>query len=211
MTRMKVACSATLCLSALVGCRTDPAYVPEVLPRTVNSDVPSISQQVRFVAVFHPLSTDGDIANGYEQLEQAVFQVTRQRPWVRVLDRHQLATVTGEQRLQLSARFSDAGAVHVGRMLGADSIVVFHIDGPSWRDRMLARIHGTLPPVVVSSKVVQVETGEILYHDMVIRRPVPDSHGADAYSMDFELQPLLRSSLEQSLSEAIGHLTEAFR
>jgi len=72
-------------------------------------------------------------------------------------------------------------------------------------------MHGTMPPVVVSSKVVQVETGEVLFHDMVIRTPRPENGGWAAYDSDFEVQPLLRSSLEESLSEAISHLNEAFR
>jgi hypothetical protein len=72
-------------------------------------------------------------------------------------------------------------------------------------------MHGTMPPVAVTSKVVQVETGEVLYHDMVIRTPVLGSRGWDAYDSDYELQSLLRSSLELSLAEAIDNLRHAFR
>lgn len=163
------------------------------------------------MAVFYSFAYERDIASGYEKLEQAVLQVKRQRPWLRVLDRRHLASVMTEQRLQLSARCSDDAAVHMGRLLGADSIVIFHIEGPVWRDRLLARMHGTMPPMAVTSKVVQVETGEVLYHDMVIRTPMPDSRGWDAYDSDYQLQPLLRSSLDQSVAEAIDNLHQAFR
>jgi hypothetical protein len=199
---------ALFCAMLLGGCRpVPPAYSPFISP----SSVPVISQDVRRVAVFYPPSQERDVAYGYAKLEQAVLQATRQRPGIRVLDRRHLVAVTMEQRLQLSVRFSDDNAVHLGRLVGADSIVVFHIDGPSWRDRLLARMHGTMPPVAVTSKVVQVETGEVLYHDMVIRTPVPDSQGWDAYNSDYELQPLLRSALDQSLAEAIANLGLAFR
>ena len=211
MNRSMMACSAVLCLCSLAGCRTEPVLSKEVSDRVAEPPLPAIPEHVRRLAVFYPITHERDVAYGYAKLEQAVLQVKRQRPWVRVLERRNLIAVTTEQRVQLSGQFSDDSAVHVGRMLGADSIVVFHIDGPSWRDRLLARMHGTMPPVVVSSKVVRVETGEVLFHDMVIRTPRPESGGWAAYDSDFEVQPLLRSSLEESLSEAISHLHEAFR
>jgi hypothetical protein len=200
-----------LCLPSFTGCQTNTAPVDDVSLRASVPPVPAISLHVRRVAVFYPVTYERDIAYGYAKLEQAVLHVKRQRPWLRVLDRRHLATVTSEQRLQLSARFSDDDAVHMGRLLGADSIVVFHIDVPGWRDRLLARMNGTMPPVFVSSKVVRVETGEVLYHDMVVRTPNPGTQGWDAYTSDFELQPMLRSSLEESLSESIVNLDQAFR
>lgn len=202
-------CALSLtCAVLLSGCQTPPPPVVTAISPPLGPAIPS---HVRRIAVFYPIANERDVAYGYAKLEQAVLLVKHQRPWVRVVERRHLTAVIHEQRLQLTAQFSDDSAVHVGRMLGADSIVVFHIDGPSWRDRLLARMHGTMPPVVISSKVVEVETGEVLYHDMVIRTPMPGSRGWDAYASDFELQPLLRSSLEQSVSEAIVNLIEAFR
>src|SRR4051794_2556153 len=182
MNRSMVACSAVLCLCSLGGCRTEPVLSKGVSDRVAAPPLPAIPQQVRRLAVFYPITHERDIAYGYARLEQAVLQVKRQRPWVRVLERRNLIAVTTEQRMQLSGQFSDDSAVHAGRMLGADSVVVFQIDAPGWRDRLLARMHGTMPPVMVSSKVVQVETGEVLFHDMVIRTPRPeggewDTHG----------------------------------
>lgn len=211
MTRRMVVWIMLLCLPSFAGCQTTTTPVNDVPLRAAVPPVPAISQYVHRVAVFYPITYERDIAYGYAKLEQAVLQVKRQRPWLRVLDRRHLATITSEQRLQLSARFSDDDAVHVGRLLGADSIVIFHIDIPGWRDRLLARMHGTMPPVFVSSKVVRVETGEVLYHDMVVRTPNPGQQGWDDYASDFELQPILRSSLEESLSESIVNLDQAFR
>lgn len=200
---------AVFCSILLGGCRDGPP--PAFRPLMGVPSVPAISQDVRRVAVFYPSTPERDLAFGYAKLEQAMLHVTRQRPWVKVLDRRHLLAVAMEQRMHLSARFSDDSAVHLGRLLGADSIVVFHIDGPSWRDRLLARMHGAMPPVVVTSKVVQVETGEVLYHDMVVRTPVPDRQGWDTYASDYELQPLLRASLEQNVDEVIANLNQAFR
>lgn len=194
-------------LVLLSACRTAPPVKPSIR----FTPVPAVPQSVHHVAVFYPAAQERDMAYGYARLEQAVLQLKRQRPWVRVLDRRYLATVTAEQRLQTSGRFSDDGAVHIGRLLGADSIVVFHIDGPGWRDRLLARMHGSMPPLVVSSKVVRVETGEVLYHDMVVGALSPGVQGWEAFATDFEVQPLIRASLEDTVSEAIVRLNEAFR
>jgi len=45
----------------------------------------------------------------------------------------------------------------------------------------------------------------------VARTPVPEQGGWEAYGSDYELQPLLQSSLEHTVSDAIDHLNEAFR
>jgi hypothetical protein len=161
--------------------------------------------------VVYPRTTERDLAYGYARLEQAVLRLKHRRPWLRVLERQHLIVLTNEHLLQFSGRVADDSAVSLGRLLGADCIVVFHIEGPAWRDRLLARMHGTMAPVVVSSKIVQVDTGEVLYHDLVVRTPVPGSKGWDAYASDAEIQPLLRSSMDQSLADAIANLEEAFR
>lgn len=199
---------AIVAAMALPACRADAPLTAQPLP---GPPPPPVPRHVSRVAVWYPVNHERDVAHGYARLEQAVLELKRQRPWVRVVDRRHLTAVTAEQRLQLSGPFADESAVHVGRLLGADSIVVFHIDGPSWRDRLLARMHGTMPPVVVSSKLVQVETGEVLYHDMVVAAPNPGRQSWDAYSSDFELQPLLQSTFEQSVTKAIVNLHEAFR
>ncbi len=55
-------------------------------------------------------------------------------------------TILNEQRLQVSGTVSDATAVHMGRILGADSVLLYHIEAPNMRDRTLARVSGDLPP-----------------------------------------------------------------
>lgn len=132
------------CLPSFAGCQTATTPVDDVLLRPEAPPAPAISQHDQRVAVFYSFAYERDIASGYEKLEQAVLQVKRQRPWLRVLDRRHLASVMTEQRLQLSARFSDDAAVHMGRLLGADSIVGFRLDVPSWRERLLPRMHGTI-------------------------------------------------------------------
>jgi len=210
MTRAGLTALMLVCGLTAAGCQAMSAGRTDVLVPAA-PPLPPIPRQVQRLAVLYPQQPDREVAYGYARLEQAVLRLKQRRPWIRVLERRHLAGVTNEQRLQVSGRVADDSAIHVGRLLGADSILVFHIDGPSWRDRLLARMHGTMPPVVVSSKLVQVESGEVLYHDLIIRTPVPGPRGWEDYGSDREIQPLLQTSLEQSLSDAIANLDEAFR
>ena len=151
------------------------------------------------------------MAYGYSRLEQAAFQLKRQRSWIKILERRNVEPLTDEQRFQLSGRISDDSAVRVGKWLGADSMVVFRIEGPTWRERLLARMYGKMPPFVVSSKIISLESGELLYHDIVTAVPVPPSGEWSDYASDYELHPALHSALDHALSLAIVHLHQSFR
>jgi hypothetical protein len=160
--------------------------------------------------VWYPRTWEQDVAYGYSRLEQAAFQLKKQRSWIKIVERRNIEPLTDEQRLQVSGRVADDSAVRVGKLLGADSMVLFRIEVPSWRDRMLARFYGRMPPVVVSSKIISVENGEVLYHDLVTAMPVPPSGKWGDYASDYELQPALRSALDHALSVAIEHLNQSF-
>jgi Curli production assembly/transport component CsgG len=169
-----------------------------------------VPQHVRRLAVWYPRTWEQDVAYGYSRLEQAAFQLKKQRSWIKIVERRNIEPLTDEQRLQVSGRVADDSAVRVGKLLGADSMVLFRIEVPSWRDRMLARFYGRMPPVVVSSKIISVESGEVVYHDLVTAIPAPPSGKWEDYASDYELQPALRSALDHALSVAIAHLNQSF-
>ena len=170
-----------------------------------------VPQHLRRLAVWYPSTSEEDVAYGYSRLEQAAFQLKKQRSWIKIVDRRNIQPLTEEQRFQLSGRVADDSVVRVGKWLGADSMVLFRIDGPTWRERLLARFHGKMQPYVVSIKILSVESGEVLYHDIVTALPVPESGEWSDYSIDYELQPALRSALDHALSVAIAHLNQSFR
>lgn len=170
-----------------------------------------IPAHVTRLAVWYPRTSERDVAYGYMQLEQAAFRLKRQRPWITIVERRNLQSLTDEQRFQVSGRVADDSAMRIGKWLGADSIVMFQIDRPTWRERLLGRVHEQMPPVTVSSKIVSVETGEVLYHDIVSILPHPAPGRWEAYGSDLELQPALRSALNHALSVAIMHLDQSFR
>ena len=170
-----------------------------------------VPQHVRRLAVWYPRTWEQELAYGYSRLEQAAFQLKRQRADIKIVERRNLEQLTEEQRFQLSGRVGDDSVVRVGRWLGADSMVLFRIDGPTWRERLLARMHGKMPPFVVSSKIISLESGEVLYHDVVTAAPMPASGEWGDYDSDQQLRPAMHVALDQALSTAILHLRQSFR
>ncbi len=166
---------------------------------------------VRRLAVWYPRASEQEAQYAYSRLEQATFQLKKQRPWIKIVERRDIDQLTNEQRWQLSGRVEDDSVVRIGKWLGADSLVLFRIEGPTMRERMLARFYGRMPPFVVSSKIVSVERGEVLYHDIVTAMATPQSGEWSDYASDYELQPAMRAALDHALSVAIVHLNQSFR
>lgn len=203
--------AAILFACLLTACRTTPsANVQETSDQLV-LELVRVPSYVTRVAVWYPRTVERDVAYGYMKLEQATFQIKQHRPWIRIVDRRNLETMIDEQRLQVSGRVEDDSAISIGKWLGADSLVLFQIQRPTWRDRVWARMDEQMAPVVVTSKIISVETGEVLYHDIVRILPVSPRGTWDRYGTDAELQPVLRASLDQAVSVAIAHLTHSFR
>ncbi len=170
-----------------------------------------VPQYVRRLAVWYPRTSEQYVTFAYSRLEHAAFQLKKQRSWIKIIERRHIDLLTDEQRLQVSGRVADDSAMRVGRLLGADSMVLFRIDVPTWRERVLARKSGRMPPLVITSKIISVESGEVLYHDVVTAMPGPISGKWGDYASDYELQPLLRSTLDHALSISIRHLNQSFR
>ena len=199
----------TMCL--LTACRSTPrANVHEALDHSA-ADLARVPSHVARIAVWYPRTGDRDVAYGYMKLEHATFHIKQQRPWIRIVERRALETVIDEQRLQVSGRMADESAISIGQWLGVDSLVLFQIQRPTWRDRVWARWSEQMASVVITSKIISVETGEVLYHDIVRILPVSPRGTWDRYGTDAELQPVMRASLDQAVSLAIAHLNHSFR
>lgn len=203
--------TALLTLYVETGCRPPTPVAVDSTPLELGTTDVTVPQHVRRLAVWYPRTGEQEVAYGYSRLEEATFHLKRERSWIRIVDRRNLEQLTDEQRFQLSGRVSDESAVQVGKWLGADSMVLFRIDGPTWRERLLARMHGKMPPFVVSSKIICLESGEVLYHDVVTAMPTPGSGEWTDYASDNELRPAMHTALDEALSTAILHLHRSFR
>lgn len=203
--------AALISLWSQTGCRPTPHAVISQSPIDTVMMSERVPQDVHRLAVWYPRTSEQEVLYGYSKLEQATFQLKRLRSWIKIVERRDIGQLTDEQRWQLSGRVGDDTAVRIGRWLGADSMVLFRIEGPTMRERMLARFYGRMPPFVVSSKIISVESGEVLYHDIVTAVAVPPSGEWSDYASDYELQPAIHAALDQALSVAIRNLNQSFR
>ena len=111
-------------------------------------------------------------------------------------------------RFQLTGAVADSSAIHIGRLLGADSVLIYRIDGPSWRDRMWARQASDLPPILVTSKLIRVESAEVLYHRVIVAQL--EESAVSGWWDGQDAQRLSRAALERGIRETVVELGRAF-
>ena len=201
-----------LLLPLLVGCQTTAphAYITSPVFTTVPSSL-RVPVNVERLAILYPKTYKQELVEAYARLESSVFQLKEQRPFLRIVDRFHLATILGEQRLQVGGLVRDETAIGLGRVLGVDCILLYRIEGPTMRDRILARHYGQLPPMVVTSKVIMVESAEVVYHN-VVSVPVGRQGTPTPFFLSdpqFDLQT--REALERGVAQTVADLRHAFR
>lgn len=174
---------------------------PQILP---------IPADVQRVAVLYPRGETPDWASAYGRLEEAAFQLKASRPDLRIIDRFHMRTIASEQRYQASGSVSEESAVRIGQMLGVDSVLIYRIDGPTLRDRFFARQHRDLPSVTITSKIIRVASGEVVYHNVVTARA--DEIEGSGWSLSDNVDYLRWSSeaLDRGIRQTVDELHRAF-
>lgn len=90
----------------------------------------------------------------------------------RLVERSQLLAITNEHKLNLSGLVDPSTAVEVGRLAGVKYLIIGSVSGlstkksgASYENRTVGGVAGKLNTVIanVTARVVDVETGEILY------------------------------------------------
>ncbi len=196
-------------LVSCVGCQSEPPSTSS-LPGPALMPFIQIPHDVQRIAVLHPKPTSPDLAYAYNWLERATFQLKIRRPELRIVDRDHLPELFQERRFQLAGSVAEDSAIRIGRVLGVDSVLIYRIDGPSVRDRMWAQSPRDLPPVTVTSKLIRVESAEVLYHGIVVARiEDTDSWGRSLVdSVDFHR--LNREALDRGIAQAVLELGQVF-
>ena len=140
----------------------------------------------------------------------AAFQLKTFRPSLRIIDRVHIPAIVLEQRYQVRGLVSDESSVHLGRMLGVDSVLIYRIDGPTLRNRLWARRHRDLPPVTVTSKIIRVESAEVVYHNVVTTR-VNETEGFGwSRSNHVDYQRWSREAIDRGVMQTVYDLPNAF-
>lgn len=165
---------------------------------------------VERLAVLHPRSSNRLTMDAYARLSGATFRLKEQRPSLRILERVDLSAIQYEQYLQLSGAVSDQSALSVGRLMGVDSVLLYRIEEPSIRDRIHARLYSDLPPFTVTSKIIMVESGEVVYHN-VVTAPIARAHQpVPLFFSDPEMDRHIRAALDRGVAQTVADLRRAF-
>jgi|GEM_PF-633834 len=191
----------------LTSCQSSEIRADSVA--TVTSTIPQSSLvpgSVKRLAVFYPKTSMKTLADAYLRLEGATFQLKKERPSLKIVERLDLSTIRNELRLQSSGFTSDESALRLGKILGVDGILVYRISCSSPTSQILSRFSGVASPISVMSKILSVETGEVLYDNVVTTqaRDVSSFHS-------YDLKPLQTLALNRGMKQTIIDLRHAFR
>jgi hypothetical protein len=195
----------------LAGCQSSslPAASFPVV-QTIGQSSLSIPGNVQRIAVFYPRSSNPDFLDAYQRLEGATFQLKVLRPTLKVVDRLHLLAIITEQRFQVAGSVGDESAVRIGHLLGVDSVLLYSIDGPTLRDRLFAHLPSQLRPITVTTKIVRVESAEVIYLNVVTVRMDDEGRWDWSSSDNLDYQQLSRSALDRGLFQTVSDLQRAF-
>lgn len=196
----------------LLGCQTagltvEAGRVEHTVPTSLR--VPS---DVERLAILYQNSLHSEEREAYQRLEGAVFQIKELRPSLKIIERSALGAILKEHQFQLGGSVAEETAIRVGRLLGTDSVLIYTIQGPTLRDRVFAEDSTDLPPFLVTSKIIEVESAEIVYHNVVTARiegPL-ENEGYFLFSRE-SARPLMRQALGRGVDQTIADLRHAFR
>jgi hypothetical protein len=171
------------------------------------SPIPADVQQM---AILYPRGGTPDWSNAYGRLEGAAFQLKTFRPHLRIIDRSHMQDIVSEQRFQVGGLVSEDSAVRIGQILGVDSVLIYRIEGPTLRERFFARRHRDLPPMTITSKIIRVESGEIVYHNVVTTHVGDAEESAWSLSDNVDYHRWSREALDRGIMQTVYDLHRAF-
>ena len=201
----------TLTMAILVAsCSNVTTQTPPTFGIRSVSPVLPIPAGVQRIVVLYPRGGSPEWASAYSRLEGAAFRLKTFRPNLRIIDRSHMPAIVAEQRFQVGGLVSEESAVRIGRMLGVDSVLIYRIDGPTLRDRFFARRHRDLPPVTVTSKIIRVESAEVVYHNVVTAHVDETEASGWSLSDNVDYHRWSREAVDRGVMQTVDDLRRAF-
>ena len=192
-----------LLLGLVSACSTDP-------PVRLYDDlslVPKLGIRPLRIAVLFPPTKDPTLVYTYARLETMTDHLLREAMGSRIVDRRDLTSIHTEQGWQYAAPASEETSVRLGRLSGADTLVLYRILSPTLRERLFAP-EGALSSVTIIGKVIRVETGEVVWNHLVSVNVRPPDRWQGA---GFGLDTTVRQALEHGVNAMEAALTHAVR
>lgn len=194
----------------MAGCRSANPPMVQTVSLWNSRPAPAVPADVRRIAVFYPRSSNQDYSEAYRRLEGAAFRLKGYRSALRIVDRFHLPTVMTELRFQSGGAVTDDSVLRIGQWLGADSVLLYSIEGPTLRDRFMAQRPSHIRPITVTTKIIRVESAEVVYHNVVIARLDDQSDGDWSLTDHTDYHQLSRDALERSIDQTMVDLQRAF-
>ena len=194
----------------LASCSNVTTQTPPMLGFRSASPLLPIPADVQRMVVLYPRGETPEWSSAYSRLEGAAFRLKTFRPNLRIIDRSHIPVIVAEQRFQVGGLVSEESAVRIGRMLGVDSVLIYRIEGPTLRDRFFARTHRDLPPVIITSKIIRVESGEVVYHNVITARMDETEESGWSLSDNFDYQRWSREAIDRGVIQTVDDLCHAF-
>jgi hypothetical protein len=171
----------------------------------------AVPEDVHRIAVFYPRSSVREYVEAYHRLEGAAFQLKASRSKLTLVDRFNLPTVTKELQFQNGGAVSEVTVTRIGHLLGVDSVLLFAIEGPTLTDRVMARRFNQVRPVTITTKIIRVESAEVVYLDVVVAKMHDYGYGDRWFFDNPDYELLSREALDRSIQQTVVDLQRAFQ
>jgi hypothetical protein len=191
---------ALVCL-LLMGC----ASGEDIALRVHHTGGGEFATRPKRVAVLTPSTSDPLLVNAYSRLDADTDYLFQRGLGSQIVARSDLAVVHEEQHRQYFEPSGEETTVRLGRLLGADILIVYRIKIPEFRERLFAEQADQLSPVTILGKAVRVETAEQVWTHAVTVEIGRIRHGLAEVSIDHAIW----HALNQGVYEMLAALTEA--
>lgn len=185
---------AVTVLATGAGCVVSPQAMQQMQQAAAAGQPHSLSPNFDLsrtwrIAVLPPTATAGDVplANLYDAAQLALMRTGR----VVLVDRMEVERLIAEQEFSRSGLVDPASAARLGRMLGAEAVMLVNVarlkhddffsDSPEQRD------------AEVFVKIVSVETAEVLYYSQGQSSSFDGAEQALAGAVQMALAPLVQA------------------
>ena len=192
----KRAVSIGLAFVLLAGCATGEEI--ELLVHHTGGG--SLGIRPQRVAVVIPSTTDPMLVNAYARLDADTDHLFRIGLGSHIVERSELAAVNDEQHRQYFEPAAENTTVRLGRLLGADVLILYRIKVPALRERLFAVEAGHMSPVTIFSKAMRVETGEDVWSHVVTVEVGRVRHQTVEVSFDHTIWHALNRGVDEMLA-----------
>jgi hypothetical protein len=167
---------------------------------------PLIDHAILRLAVF-PLSENGVPEQIKSTAGEAAIELKKSLPRLQVVERSNIDLALRELQFQASGKVRDDNFVGVGRMLGADHLFIYQVTVDHDGDIEALRRRGGLIRATSSGKLIHVQTGAVVFQQMVEMSAILPPPRPGLWWMDTE--GLKLGTMVEALITLFAHLETA--